>query len=223
MGEKTLLSQSVKDAIQEMIFTKLKAGDRLPTEAELTSMFQVSRTSIREALKSLEAAHIVEKRNGGTYVVEQVNDCFVDPLYIMSRLEVAKREDLLSIRRILEGEAAALAAKNVDEEILRQLKTNVWMMQKPDLTLEEYIALDEEFHLFIAKASGNAVLYQLIKDVSTVLVKLYPKCCTLEFAKSKAIPLQIKIVEAMEFKDSESARAGLSQHLMESDELLMSC
>lgn len=222
MSEKTLRSQSVKDAIQEMIFNKLKAGDRLPTEAELTGMFNVSRTSVREALKALEAARIVEKRNGGTYVVERIQECFVDPLYVMAKLHVTKGEDLLQVRQILEGEAAVLAAQNAGEDIIRKLKNTVWMMQKPGITLAEYIELDAEFHLLIAEGAGNSVLFQLIKDISTVLVKLYPKCCTLEFVQSDSIPLQIKIVDAVEKRNSEAAKEALVQHLVGSDEMLKS-
>lgn len=222
MSEKTLLSQSVKDAIQEMIFDKLKAGDRLPTEAELTSMFNVSRTSVREALKTLEAARIVEKRNGGTYVVEQIQECFVDPLYVMTRLNVTKGEDLLYVRQILEGEAAVLAAKKAGENIIRELKDTVWMMQKPSITLDEYIELDARFHLLVAEGAQNSVMLQLIKDISTVLVKLYPKCCTLEFVQREAIPLQIQVVAAIENGNSEAAKKALVQHLIGSDEMLKS-
>lgn len=220
MPDKTLVSQAVKDAIQKMIFTEMKAGERLPTEAELTALFNVSRTSVREAVKALEAAKIVEKRNGGTYVVEQISDCFVDSLYVLAQLNVAKKADLLSVRQILEGEAAFQAALHADQEIIRKLKNNVWMMQRPDLTQSEYIDLDMEFHLLIAEGSNNSVLFQLIKDISTVLVKLYPKCCTLEFAQNAAIPVQIKIAEAINNHNGQDAKLGMVKHLRESDELL---
>lgn len=220
MSEKMLLSQSIKEQIQEMIFEKLKAGDRLPPEAELTEMFHVSRTSIREALKALEAAKVVEKRNGGTYVVDKLQECFVDPLYVMTRLHVTKGEDLLYVREILEGEAAALAAKNAGKERIQKMKMIVWMMQKPDITLEEYIPLDEEFHLLVAESGENSILFQLIKDITAVLVKLYSKCCTMEYIQSEAIYHHIKLVEAIEAGDTQTAKEILVQHIRGSNLLL---
>lgn len=217
---KTKVSEKVKDAIQDMIFSQMHAGDRLPTESELTEKFEASRTSVREALKGLEAAKIVEKRNGGTFVVEKIRGGFVDPLCIMLQLNTIKQRELMDTRMLLETEAAGGCAINATPENIKELENIVWLMQKPSITIEEYIDLDLRFHLLIAKSSGNSMLYQLIKDISTVLVRFYPRFCTLEFAQNVAVPLQIKTIDAIKERNAEEAKKNMRQHLQESDEII---
>lgn len=219
-SNKTKVSVKVREAIQEMILSSMKAGDKLPTESELTEMFAASRTTVREALKGLEAAKIVEKRNGGTYVADQMKDCFVDPLCIMLQLNTIKKKEIMDIRKLLETEAAGEAALNAAQEDIYELENIVWMMQKPGIELEEYIDLDVKYHFMIAKASGNMMLYQLIKDISTVLIRLYPRFCTLEIAKNQAIPQQIKVLQAIKEGDVEAAKINMRQHLQECDEII---
>ena len=219
-SNKTKVSQKVKDAIEEMIFSKMHAGDKLPTEGELAEMLAVSRTTVREAIKGLEASKIVEKRNGGTYIVEKVRGCFVDPLCIMIQLNTIKQSEIMSVRILLETEAAGAAAANAEPEQIKELENIVWLMRKPGIQIEEYIDLDVKFHFLIAKASANQMLYQLIRDISTVIVKFYPRCCTLEVAEDIAIPQLAKVVNAIKSRDTKAARTSMRQHLQECDEII---
>lgn len=217
---KTKVSEKVKDAIEEMIFSKMHAGDKLPAEGELAEMLAVSRTTVREALKGLEASKIVEKRNGGTFIVEKVRGCFVDPLCIMIQLNTIKQSEIMDVRILLETEAAGQAAVNAEPEQVRELENTVWLMKKPGIQIEEYIDLDVKFHFMIAKASSNQMLYQLIRDISTVIVRFYPRCCTLEIAENIAIPQLVKVVDAIKSKDAGTARDSMRQHLQECDEII---
>ncbi|MBS6646253.1 MAG: FadR family transcriptional regulator [Clostridiaceae bacterium] len=217
---KTKVSEKVKDAIEEMIFSKMHAGDKLPAEGELAEMLAVSRTTVREALKGLEASKIVEKRNGGTFIVEKVRGCFVDPLCIMIQLNTIKQSEIMDVRILLETEAAGQAAVNAEPEQVRELENTVWLMKKPGIQIEEYIDLDVKFHFMIAKASSNQMLYQLIRDISTVIVRFYPRCCTLEIAEKIAIPQLVKVVDAIKSKDAGAARDSMRQHLQECDEII---
>jgi len=207
------VSDFVRDALQNMILNEMKPNDRIPTEASLTKMFNASRSSVREALQALEATGIVEKRNGGTYVTDSMAECFVNPISIMVKLDIAKMPDIIEVRTLLEMEAARLAALNADKSEISNIEQIVWLMQKPNITLDEYIKLDIQFHLTVAKASHNALLYQLINDANVVLSKYYPKACTLDIAKNSAIPLQIKILEAIVGQDAELAQDAMRHHL----------
>ena len=217
---KTKVSEKVKDAIEEMIFSKMHAGDKLPAEGELAEMLAVSRTTVREALKGLEASKIVEKRNGGTFLGEKVRGCVVDPLCIMIQLNTIKQSEIMDVRILLETEAAGQAAVNAEPEQVRELENTVWLMKKPGIQIEEYIDLDVKFHFLIAKASSNQMLYQLIRDISTVIVRFYPRCCTLEIAENIAIPQLVKVVDAIKSKDAGAARDSMRQHLQECDEII---
>lgn len=220
LSNKMKVSQKVKDAIEEMIFSKMHAGDKLPTEGELAEMFAVSRTTVREALKGLEASKMLEKRNGGTYIVEKVWGCFIDPLCIMIQLNTIKQSEIMDVRLLLETEAAGEAAVNAEPDQIKELENIVWLMRKPGIQIEEYIDLDVKFHYMVAKASSNQMLYQLIRDISTVIVKFYPRCCTLEIAESTAIPQLIKVIDAVKNRDAQAAKMSMRQHLQECDEII---
>ncbi len=201
-----------------MILTELRPGEKLPNEAELSSRFSASRSSVREALQAIEALHIVEKRNGGTFVTSDMQECFVDPLRVMVQLNFVKKKELLEIRKMLETEAAGSCATRATEEHVLKLENITWLMQKPNIGIEEYLDLDVQFHLAIAEASGNSVLCQLMKDVSTVVFKFFPRVCTLEIAKESAIPLKLSLTQAIKNRNIEQARTIMAKHM---DEFIM--
>ncbi len=130
---KLKVSDKVKALIQNMIFKEMKPGDKLPSEAMLSELFSASRSSIREALQALESARIVEKRNNGTFVTSQLEECFVNPLSIMIQLSMVGLPELLELRQILESEAAGYAALRATETQVRDLENMAWLMQKPNI------------------------------------------------------------------------------------------
>ncbi len=212
---KQRVSDQVKDSIQDMILNQMQTAERLPTEATLTEMFGASRSSVREALQALEASGIVEKRNGGTYVVDSMDECFVHPLSIMVQLNMTNISEVVQVRKLLEVEAAGLAAKNATEEQIREIDNILWLMQKPDITTEEYIEQDIRFHLELARAAGNTVLYQFINDVNVVVSKFYPRICTLDVIHNHGIPTQKKIVQALKERDVAGCIRYMEDHLDE--------
>ena len=137
---KLKVSDKVKALIQNMIFKEMKPGDKLPSEAMLSELFSASRSSIREALQALESARIVEKRNNGTFVTSQLEECFVNPLSIMIQLSMVGLPELLELRQILESEAAGYAALRATETQVRDLENMAWLMQKPNITIEESVS-----------------------------------------------------------------------------------
>lgn len=217
---KLKVSDKVKALIQNMIFKEMKPGDKLPTEAMLSEQFGASRSSIREALQALESARIVEKRNNGTFVTSQLEECFVNPLSIMIQLSMVGLSELLELRQILESEAAGYAALRATDAQIRELENLAWLMQKPNITIEEYIDLDVRFHLAVSEASGNTALNQLIKDVNTVLRRHFPKACTLEFALDSAIPCLTGLTKAVKERNQTEATRCMSKHLAESAVLI---
>lgn len=216
MTSKIKVSDKLKEEMRKMILEKMRPGDKLPTESELCTLFDASRTSVREALQALRSSGILEKRGGGTYVTDTFDEGLISPLVAMLQLNLAEVDDLLEIRRILESETAGLAAQRATEKDIRELENIVWLVQKPDITLEEFIDLDVKFHMAVANASGNAGLQILIKNITSALEKVYPRFCTLEIAENSAIPLQREIVHSISHHDSETAKQKMAQHLLES-------
>ena len=110
----------IKDMIDK---GTLKKGDKLPSERNLVEQLMVSRASIREALRALEVIGLIECRQGeGNYIKASFQDNLFEPLSIMFMLEGSNPEAIWELRKIMEVEAAGLAAKKITDEQLKELK-----------------------------------------------------------------------------------------------------
>lgn len=164
------LHQQVFEQIQAMILNgQLQPGDRLPSERDLGELLQVSRNSVREALRALEVLGIIECRHGGgNYIKIDVNAGLIEPLTLMFKLHGGSFTDLLVVRRSLETEAAALAAERITAEQSAEL-AQLLEATRANVSEAENIRLDKAFHLKIADISGNVLLLTFLTAISTLL------------------------------------------------------
>src|SRR3954469_14668834 len=143
--------------IKELISSgEFSAGDRLPTERELTRQFGVSRSSLREAVRALALVGVLEPRVGdGTYVTTLEPDQLLTGIGFVS--DLAKADSLLEIhqvRRILEPEATRLATPRLTEDDFERLHECVSWMEAAD-SVAAFIEADTAFHRVILNACGN--------------------------------------------------------------------
>jgi GntR family transcriptional regulator, transcriptional repressor for pyruvate dehydrogenase complex len=163
--------QQIKDMIAD---GTLKKGDKLPSERELVEDLKVSRTSIREALRSMEDIGIVECKQGeGNFIGTNIENSLYEPLSIMFLLQDNTSQEIFELRLAIEGETAGLASKKINSEELKKLKLLVDKMKETD-DLNLSISLDKEFHYKIAQATHNSLLLNMMNAVSS-LVNSYRK------------------------------------------------
>lgn len=151
---------------------QLKPGDRLPSERELVERFQVSRASIREAISALEMMGLIEVRSGeGTYI-RQVNiDSVVAPLAWMLFIEKDTDLELYEVRKILEVQAAGLAAERAEDDEIRDMYEALEVM-RVDLEKGRLgVEADHDFHFAIARATHNKILIRLMNTISDTMQK----------------------------------------------------
>ncbi|MEV6583784.1 FadR/GntR family transcriptional regulator [Streptomyces sp. NPDC051582] len=157
------------EKIKEMILSgALRPGARLPNEADLADQLGLSRSSLREAVRALTTMRILVPRQGdGTYVSGLEPHLLLESLSFaadVSHGDTARQ--LLQVRRLLEPQAAALAAGRLTEEDLAALR-EILDRSTGDITIDEFVELDIEFHRTIADAVGNPVLSTLLGILST--------------------------------------------------------
>ena len=112
--------EQIKDSVKN---GELKSGDKLPSERELAEKLQVSRTSVREALKALSMLGLIDSKHGdGNFIKSNVEDCLLEPLSVVFLLIGNRNEEIFQLRRIIEPEAAAIAANNITEYELNELR-----------------------------------------------------------------------------------------------------
>ena len=117
------ISDAIASTLEQRILEgSLRPGDRLPPERELATELGVSRPSLREAIQKLASKGMVRSRQGGgTYITGALEASFFDPWQAMMGKHPQLREDLLEFRRMLEGQAAELAAQRATEADLQRL------------------------------------------------------------------------------------------------------
>lgn len=162
------LSDKVITAIKKDIAGgKLKKNEKIPSEPELMAIYQVGRSTIREAIKTLAISGILKVQQGsGTFVASKIKD-----ESLTQRLRRADFEDINAVRSLLEIEIVKLACKNGTEEDLEQLYLHLSQRKNAIDAADQKkcAAADIAFHISIAKAAGNPVLFDLYQNFSSVM------------------------------------------------------
>jgi DNA-binding FadR family transcriptional regulator len=217
------LTDEAIERIKEMIVSgELRPGGRLPKEADLAERLGLSRNSLREAVKALSLIRVLDVRQGdGTYVTSLQPEVLLDTVGFIIDFH---RDDsvlyLLEVRRILESEATALAARKMTEEELGELGKVLDVMESAS-DLNELIQGDLEFHRRIAHGSGNPVLASLIESLSapTLRARVW-RGLTQEGAADRTREQHRAIHSALLAREADVARAWAAVHVAGVEEWL---
>ena len=173
MAKEKLSDQVALRIRQDIRENKYKAGDRIPAEPELMKIYAVGRSSIREAVKSLAMAGVLEVRQGdGTYIREAGEEVSID-----QRLRNADFDDINAVRILLEEEIVRLAAAHHTPEDLSEIEK--YLTERKQAIIEENrdacTNADIAFHMAIANASGNKVLAALYQNFTQTMRTFFAK------------------------------------------------
>jgi GntR family transcriptional repressor for pyruvate dehydrogenase complex len=205
------------EQIRELIVSgEWGPGTRLPREADLARRLGLSRNSLREAVRALSLARVLEVRQGdGTYVSSLEPGELLEPTLFATHLLRGRTVlELFEVRRMLEPEAAALAAAVRDEEVVVALRRELDRMYAAGDRVEDLIEADAAFHEVIGSAPGNAVLRTLLRSLSTRTVRArlwhgMTERQALDLARAE----HTRIYEAIEAGDPDLARAATLLHI----------
>ncbi|HYL11962.1 MAG TPA: FadR/GntR family transcriptional regulator [Terriglobales bacterium] len=214
--------EEVAKQIERLILKKLHPGDKLPSERELTEMLGVSRSSIRDAIRSLELVGLVEPRQGaGTVVKEISSSTLVNPL---SAVLMHKREavsELLDFRKMLEPPLAARAAKRASAEEIAEmeeiLKRQDQKVRQGDVAIEE----DSDFHYSVALASENTVVLRVLDIVMDLLRETRERSLQVEGRPQKSLAGHRRIVAAIKRHDPDAAENAMRRHIQDVEEIVL--
>jgi len=219
---KNKVYEEVAKQIERLVLTKLHPGDKLPSERELAEMLGVSRSSIRDAIRSLELVGLVEPRQGaGTVVREITSEVLVTPL---SSILAHKRQlvgELLEFRKMLEPSLAARAATQASTEKLSAmeeiLERQANKLAHGELAIEE----DSEFHYTIAMASENSVVLRVLDILMDLLRETRARSLQRKGRPEKSFAGHRKILSAIKRRDATAAEAAMRQHLKDIEEIVV--
>ena len=223
MGELLQLSHRSRksdDTVQAIIdlirSRQYMPGDPLPGERQLARDLAVSRTSIREALRRLEATGLVEIQQGvGTFVKVPSSEVLEAALIPTLMIDRDTQQKLFELREIIEVEAAVRAAKRITPSQLSQMEHWLNEMEIKALRgdLKSAVFADVEFHRLIIEATGNDILTRLVDNLTYLLREL--RLSTGMFAElmSQTIADHRSILDSLRSGDSQAAKRAMQEHL----------
>lgn len=210
------LPDQIAEQLTEMIIEGvLPPGGALPTEAELAKRYGVSRAVVREAIRVLQTRGMVGVRQGVSSLVNPAERWeFGQPLTLMVRSDQWPLGDWVEVRKVLETEAAALAARRADKEAVTHIRAALERMETTGgAPSETYAAADIDFHLQIAAAAHNLPLAGLMAPLLAPLhgriveILRWPDAATWSNIQHR------KIFEAIARGDAAEAGAAMRHHL----------
>lgn len=216
--ETNRLSDSTIDQVLSLITTgKLKPGDRLPGERRLIKRLGVGRTSLREALRALEAMGVIEVKPGvGSFVKNPSPTSTVSSRWI-PWLVTHEREimELVELRQALETRAASLAAERADSEQRTAIRTTLNEMGRAIADGDEAatVEADRTFHEALADASQNSLIADVLRLANNALAETREAILSLPGRPAKSLADHRLIWEAIEARDPERAEDAVLNHI----------
>lgn len=210
-----LYEQIVQQIEHSILKGDLKEGDQLPAERELAHQFGVSRTAVREAVKTLREKGLVEAYPGrGTFITNGTSHSFKQTLDRMMRGDPSEgTANLTEVREILEPEIAALAAQRADEEMLSAMREAISVMDGARNDADAFIEGDLDFHLALAEAAANPLILSLIDSIVGLLREQRMRTYFVNGGPERGQYHHKRILEAIEHRDPQGAREAMRAHL----------
>jgi GntR family transcriptional repressor for pyruvate dehydrogenase complex len=192
---------------------ELKPGDQLPPERQLAEQFQVSRASVREALRSLELLGIVETRaGGGTFVRHgQAGDLTKPLTSLIARGHDLK--DVIDVRGLVEPAVAERAAQKISAAEIAELREIITAQERKVAASEPYVEEDTRFHELIGTAARNELLVTMLGVIWDVLRASREEWLQTEKRAHASIEAHRRILAALETHDPAAARAAAADHI----------
>lgn len=194
---------------------KLKAGDRLPNENELSRRLGVSRGSTREAMKILSAYGLIDVKVGdGTYIASSLRSGMIEPLLYSFLLTDTDRTELAEFRKYIEMDIARLIIAHSDQngDYIEQMKANVAqipLLQAEHAPVEAFVENDMEFHRLYGKACCNYMIESVYKFILDFFELSIAATHQMQQAGTKSYESHSMILDAIERKDPSIAKASI--------------
>lgn len=197
-----------------MADSRLKIGDKLPSERSLAASFGVSRNSVRAAINTLAEQGLVESRRGdGTYICSPNLEPFENALIAAVDSESVLFDAVMEFRSIVEPAIGRLAAVRRTPEQLKELKSIVCDQQRRLLLDEDDGELDADFHLWLARCTHNSLLITTIERLNDVYRTGRTPDLRSKQWRQFSIRTHLRIIDAVEKRLAEDCAREILEHL----------
>jgi GntR family transcriptional repressor for pyruvate dehydrogenase complex len=216
------LSDQVAAQLQALVTRNaIRPGEKLPSERELCELLGVSRTVVREAVRSLAVKGLLEVRRGGGTIVRAP-----DPALVSEMMTMVLRTGggdvnfthVQEVRRLLEVEIAGLAAERRNDDDLAKIEAQIQTMVAHESDPQRWAVADVAFHAAIAEATHNPLYPMLLSTIADLLMEVRLTGVRLPETPKKAYSHHQAIFTRIKAQDRVGARKAMQDHLRESEE-----
>jgi DNA-binding FadR family transcriptional regulator len=218
------LAEEVSSRIlQQIVGGELPPGSQLPPENELAEEYGVSRVVIREALRVLNAKGVVEGRQGRNTTVRPIDSWNqLDPEILITLIKARKEsrlaQEIIQMRRMLEVEAAGLAAANATDKDIAALREILSEMLDTTSDVPDYLSLENQFHARVWRAAGNRLLWSMVSSLREAFGSAKGLVTAHDHPGRDAD--HMALLEAIERRDATAAREAMEQDVLHFQEEL---
>ncbi len=215
--EKVILNEQIIEKFINLLGSeKLKRGDTLPSERYLSNLLNISRASLREALKALNILGIIEINPGKrTIVSESFSSLLINPLKYLRLIYKISLEEILEFRNLLEVEMVKKAAVRATTKDIEEMVFNLKEAENNINDLDTYTIFSMGFHASIFKASKNRIMAAFMSSVEEIIILFdkYYRSFLRHSDFEKAFEEHYKILDAIKEKSPEKAEKAITEHL----------
>ncbi len=210
----TVSDEIVERLVAYILGEGLRPGAKLPSERKLMEQLQVGRSSLREAVKTLKALGIIDVEVGeGMFVGRGEISALTKPLRWGLLVSESGIQEVMEARRLVEVELAGLAAERASEEEIADISAKLEAMRSHLSDPEDYARSDLEFHLAIARAGHNGVLFRVLDTIRHILNIWIVQVVVGYEKKPSSLGEHIPILEAIRARDKDRARQSMLAHM----------
>lgn len=191
----------------------LQVGGKLETERVLAEKLQLSRSSIREALRSMENMGLIESRQGsGNYLIGDFSKNLTDSFGLMLMMKQVDYSEISQLRRAIEIQAYQLAVSRITDEQIEVMRDLLKKIKKAKQ--KEEILLDKEFHYSIISASSNVLMINIMEALSSVYEEFVANVIenATEKEKMQLSKLHLQILNGLKNKNTEIGISAINNH-----------
>lgn len=220
--ERTSVVEQVIDYLKEYIMTNnLQYGDKMPTESEVCRVFNVSRSTVREAYRMLQALEIIEvKRGKGVFFLKLPTEAHETEVAEWFKSNGDTVSDYMELRMAVEIMAAKLAYRRKNLEQIRQLEifssSSISNIKNQPFGIDSAIKMtlyDEEFHYMLVAMSSSPLLIKVEKNICECLTKYKQQVFSLESNYARAFDSHEAIINALKYGSENDFVEAIANHL----------
>lgn len=218
-------SDLIFEKLQDLISDgRWKPGDRFPTEMELTRLFNVGRSTVREALNHLKTSNLVRVVPGkGTFVIDPpAVEHHILSRHIPDSATAKELFNIIEFRICIEPSTAYLAAERISGSQKEKLLSIAGAVDNENLSPSEFAETDIEFHIFLAEITGNPLCVEIMNYLHTFFYKQQIVTSLISTRKKAAAQSHIAVAKAVAAHNAKTAEKEMRAHLCNTREYLES-